>query len=152
MLRPSHRTGARRTVLVALLALVLPLVACDDDDDPFVDDTPVESAPTMTVTVMGTFTQAERSVHDFTAVANGFARMTLTELNPVNTLTIGLGLGQRDEDDNCVLLASDNSVRLNDSLLSSGLVGGTPYCVSVFDVGNLFAGNVVEYTLTIEHT
>lgn len=152
MLETSWKQGLRRVALLAIIALFLPLAACDDDDDPVVDDTPTEQAPTMTVTVMGSFGQNANSTHDFTAVANGFARMTITALAPVETLTIGLGLGQRDDNGNCVLLASDRSVGLRDSLLSQGLVAGSAYCVSVFDVGNLFPGNVVNYTMTIEHT
>lgn len=38
-----------------------------------------------------------------------------------------------------------------DSFLSQGFVVGFVYCVSVFDVGNFFFGNVVEYMLMIEY-
>ncbi|MEM9407142.1 MAG: hypothetical protein AAGA81_13975 [Acidobacteriota bacterium] len=148
----SWSESLRRLALLALLLPVLVLAACDDDDDPIVDDGPTEELPTVTVTVTGSFGQNATSTHDFTAIASGFARMTVTELGPVETVTIGLGLGQRDDEGNCVLLASDRSVTILDSFLSQGTVAESAYCVSVFDVGNLFPGNVVEYTMTIEHT
>ena len=150
MFKARPATSARWLLLLSLLVLLF-VAACDDDDDPIVDNPDVE-IPTVTVTVEGSFGQASASDHEFTGIVNGFARMTLTELSPVNTLTIGIGIGQFADDGSCVILASDRSVRVTDSLLSEGVVAGQVYCVTVFDVGNLFEGNVANYTMTIEHS
>ncbi len=158
---PARRRRAPRALAACLLALLL-VTACDDDDDP-VGPTEEELAalPTQTITVTGGFGMLDQSLHTFTAVQSGFVRMTLTELGPLETVTIGIGVGQpsttTDEEGqevigNCVLLASDRSVNLGDSLLTNGTIAGIEYCVTVFDVGNLFEGNSVTYTMTIEHT
>lgn len=160
-----HSTRFSSVILHALAVglLFLGIAGCDSSSSNPLDPTTTDNTdvPTVTVTVTGGFGMLEVSDHQFTAIADGFARMTLTELEPLDTVTIGLGIGQSatttdaegaEVIGDCVLLASDQTVRLGDSLLSSGLFGGIDYCVAVFDVGNLFEGNAVTYTLTIEHT
>ena len=155
------RSGLDPRLLACLLCVVaLLLGACDDDNSPSTPTEETTDIPTVTIEVTGGFGMLGASRHDFTAMGDGYARLTLTELMPVDTLTVGIGIGTPsatgsvdvNEVEDCAVFASDSSVRVNDSLLSQGLVADTVYCVVIFDVGNLFPGNEVTYKMSVEHS
>ena len=138
-------------VSVAVLLLVA-AIGCSDDSptEPIIEEP--EPVPTVTDTFMGTFGLGETSCHVFTTTLAGPAELRVTALAPLDTLTIGLGIGLDDGDDatECSYIAVDNSVRLGDPLVSQ-LTGATDYCVCIFDVGNVFPDQTVSYTFTVEH-
>ena len=142
----------RRAALVTSLGFLL--VACDGSSSP---TAPVITAPppaeTVTEMFSGSLELGTTSCHGFSQVALGDVRLTITSLMPLETLTIGMGIGRPDEavETGCALFASDNSVRLNEVLTSNGNDVGD-YCVCLFDVGNIFADQVVSYTVDVEHT
>lgn len=138
--------------LVTPLLVVAVAVGCDNDSptDPVVEEP--EPVPTVTDTFTGSFALGEASCHVFTTVNAGPAELTITGLAPLDTLTVGLGIGIDDGDPEtaCSYFAVDRSVRVAETLQSQ-LTAETTYCVCVFDVGNVFPDQTVDYTLDVEH-
>ena len=90
------------------------------------------------------------SEHVFTVQQTGSAEMTITALEPLATLTVGLGIGNVGDDATCILFAQDNSVRVGETLRASGLTPAN-YCVRISDVGNIFEGVTVDYSVDVDH-
>jgi hypothetical protein len=138
--------------LAVVLALALPLAACNDDspsESPAPTPTPV---PRVTDTFTGTFGQNGAASHSFTVSQVGDVELKLTAIAPLATLSVGMGIGQVDTTltPPCRNFAEDANVRVNETLLSGNLAAGT-YCVRVRDTGNVFPGVVVDYTVTVTH-
>jgi len=141
-------------VACLLIALGTLQVGCDGNSSPtavVVEELP--PAETIAEEFSGTIALGTTSCHFFSQVALGDVRLSVTGLMPLETLTIGMGIGTADEaqETGCALFARDNSVRLGDVLTSNSNDVGD-YCVCVFDVGNIFAEAIVSYTVDVEHT
>lgn len=141
----------KTTLLLALLALSIS-IGCSDNDSPTAPVEEPEPVPMVTDTFGGNLALGETSCHVFTAVNVGNAEMKITELTPLSTLTLGLGLGRDDGDDTtpCSYFASDQSVRIGNTLQSQ-LIELGDYCVCIFDVGNVFPDQTVAYTIEVVH-
>ena len=115
--------------LVTLAAATL-VVDCSGSGTPTNPVEEVPEPPRSTETFAGTFEQNGNSQHQFTVVATGNIEMTITSLEPVATLTVGLGVGNFDAtaDPPCFIFASDNRVVAGAVLLSSGQPPGE-YCL-----------------------
>ena len=143
----------KRNPALLLATLLISIgVGCDNNDSPtapVVDEPDVE---TVVETFEGTITLGEVSCHAFTAMQSGPAEMKITSLEPLQTLTVGLGLGNDDGDpaSACPFFATDRSVRVGETLLTS-VVATDSYCVCVFDVGNIFADQTVTYVFDVDH-
>ncbi len=144
------------TAAVALMATV----GCSGSDTPTEPTDPVDVTPVETLTEIfeGSISQSETSCHHFETSENADITMQLTDIQPLVTLTVGMGIGTSDEvvegsdeEQGCSLFASDNSVMAPATLLSARL-GAGQYCVCVFDVGNIFAKRVIDYTVEVEHS
>jgi len=146
----SLRRPSGRTFLLFALAITL-FAGCTKDSPAAVAPPEVPAEPTISESFTGSIGQLGDSCHFFTLVENGNMILTLTDLQPLTTLTVGLRLGQPDEARACVAVAQDSSVNIADRLLSTG-VAGLEYCACVFDVGNIFADTTVDYVLTVDHT
>lgn len=143
----------RKSSLLLLVALaVAAALGCDNDSPtaPVVEEP--EEVPTFVDTFTGTLVLGQTSCHRFTAANRGAAEITITGLQPLETLTVGVGIGLDDGDPQtaCPYFALDNSVRVGETLLSQ-LIDVTDYCVCIFDVGNIFAGQTVTYVFDVEH-
>ena len=108
--------------------------------------------PTTTETFAGDLVLGGISCHFFEVAQLGPAEMSITSLAPLETLTLGLGVGLPDEaaESGCTLVVTDRSVRKDETFLATLATPGTN-CVCVFDVGNIFEDVTVTYTLDIEH-
>jgi len=146
----SHWRPSGRLPLVFALSVAL-LGACNKDSPTTAVVPEVPDAPTVTVSFDGSIGQHEASCHFFTLTASGNMILTLKELEPLSTLTVGMSLGQPDAERECIVAAQDSSVKLLDMLLSAG-TGGFEYCACVLDVGNIFPDVTVDYVLEVEHT
>jgi hypothetical protein len=90
--------------------------------------------------------------HHFTVHQAGNIDATLTDIQPVNTVTLGLGLGVWDDTAQaCNLQLSSGSAKLNLTLAASVSVAGE-ICVGVYDVQNLSSALAVTYTVSVNHT
>jgi hypothetical protein len=136
---------------VAALALLLVAGGCSKSKKSS-SPTTTEPAPTVTETFTGSFGLGGTSANPFTNTATGDVTFKLADLQPLTTLTIGMGIGTYDAtlSPPCTLYSEDTSVRLGDTLLSSGVAAGN-YCVQLRDVGNIFPGNTVTYTVEVTH-
>ena len=141
-----------RLAIPILAAAVL--AGCDDDDAPTepVEEEPVVTVETTTESFSGSIQQASESCHGFALAEIGDVEMTLTDLQPLTTLTVGLGIGTPDEtlETGCSLFGQDSSVRIGETLLSAALAA-TDYCVCVSDVGNIFPDVTVTYAIDVTH-
>ena len=128
-------------------------IACDSNStsNP-AEPEPEPEAPIIVESFDGQLGQAETSCNDFTLTVDGNVTMEITALAPLTSLTLGLALGQQDSSQptGCAVFVQDDSVRINEPISSSGLLAGL-YCSCVFDVGNIFPGETVDYTLEVSH-
>ena len=140
----------RHLSVLVLAATALVLVGCDDDDNPVdVEETVLDDRVVETFT--GTVEQASDSINLFTVVGINQTDLTITMLEPLETITMGLGVGTTtDGGATCAFVAQDNSVRQNENLIAGTLTPGE-YCVSVYDVGNIFPDQAVTYSIDVEH-
>ncbi|REJ76673.1 MAG: hypothetical protein DWQ30_17265 [Acidobacteria bacterium] len=146
---PKPLAARTASAAAASLLALLMLVACDDDPVEVVE--PPDPDPQVTEIFSGTVEQLGLSIHLFTIGGLNNTEVEITELAPLETLTLGLGVGtSTDGGETCALLAQDRSVRLGETLLIQNLAEGE-YCVTVFDVGNIFPDQVVEYTIEVLH-
>lgn len=145
--------------ITASLALVATL-GCSGTDTPTAPTDPVDVTPveTVTDTFQGSISQGDTSCHHFETSERADVTMKLIDVQPLDTLTLGMGIGTTgevvegsDEGPGCSEFASDNSVQKNSTLLSARL-GAGQYCVCVRDVGNIFAKRVIDYTVEVEHS
>ena len=108
--------------------------------------------PTTTETFAGELALGGASCHFFEVAQIGNLEMSITSLTPLETLTLGLGLGLPDDEfeGGCALSVTDTSVRKDETFLAVvGTIGTN--CVCVFDVGNIFEDITVTYMLDVEH-
>lgn len=147
------KKSPKQLVIMTVLFVGIVSVACDGSNDtptdPVVDDPVVE---TITDTFMGTLMLETTSCHTFSLGQTGDIDMTVTALEPLVTLTIGMGVGLADDaqETGCAQFAADGSVRLNDVLQTTAATTAD-HCVCVFDVGNIFADETVTYTVEVTH-
>lgn len=142
-----------RAIVAALVfaPMSLATIACSEDDKKPTDPDP-EPVPIITESFDGEIAQGTRSCHEFDMGFDGGVELEITALEPLETLTVGLALGQPDtaSPEDCADFVEDNNVRIFQTLASSGLLAG-PYCACVQDVGNIFPGEEVTYTLEVRH-
>ena len=148
--RRFHRRPSGRLLLMLVLSIAF-LGGCNKDTPTVVAPPEPPKEPDITELFSGSIGQSETSCHSFTLVDAGSMILTLTELEPLSSLTVGLSLGQPDAAGTCVAAAQDNSVKLLERLLSTG-AAGTEFCACVLDVGNIFEDQTVDYVLQVEHT
>ena len=101
-----------------------------------------------TETYSGTLTVSGGAAHHFTVANPGDIVARITQLAPVNTLTMGLSLGFWEDTTSLCSQEINNAVTLN-AAVSGNPSGPDEYCVGIFDVGNLQAP--VEYTVVVTH-
>jgi hypothetical protein len=136
---------------IGALALAVSL-GCSEDDSPTQPEEEIPDFPRSTESFTGTFGMDETSEHPFTLTNPGDVDMEITSLEPVSTLTVGLGIGSWDESQEtpCSIFASDNRVNVGSTLFSGNLAAGD-YCVAIGDVGNVFPDATVTYTVDVTH-
>lgn len=130
----------------------LALAGCSDDKKNPTQPEEEIQVPTVTEVFRGQVQQFGSDCNEFSMANGGTIELQITELEPLQTITMGLSLGQVDPTvpTGCATFADDNSVRLRQTFASAGLAAGD-YCTCVFDVGNIFPGATVDYTLEVTH-
>lgn len=144
-------TRFRAARWLAVVAITTIAIGCSDDAAPTQPE-PEPDPPRVAERFRGTFGQNETSEHTFTVNATGNVELKIIKLEPVATLTVGLGIGTFDAtmDPSCSVFASDNRVVVGSVLLSARVAPGT-YCVRIGDVGNVFPNATVTYTVEVLH-
>lgn len=142
-------------VWVLTLCSVLMLGACETKDINTAAPTPPEPPnpeDNITEHFKGRLPQKGNECHDVNLALGGSVTFEIIELQPLPSLTVGLALGQPAANDPtiCSILAEDRSVTTFEIFLSEGLPEGL-YCVCIFDVGNIFPGEIVDYVIESVH-
>jgi hypothetical protein len=143
----------KKHMLGLLLCVLMLLGACSTKKlKAPTDPEPIEPPDVITELFRGDLPQRGRECHGFTVNFNGSVTLEITELKPLSSLTVGLGLGQPAASDPeiCSIIAEDRSVRTFELFLSEGLPSGL-YCVCIFDVGNIFPDQTVQYVIESMH-
>ena len=142
----------RNAALLLAALLITAGVACDDNSTP---TAPIVEQPDIETTIdtfEGSIALGETSCHVISSTQAGPAELQITSLQPLATLTVGLGIGLDDDDPDsaCPFFATDSSVRVGDTLLTT-LTSVAAYCVCIFDVGNIFPDQTVDYVFQVDH-
>jgi hypothetical protein len=132
---------------LVLAACALALSACGDATltDPTTTPSPLRTTDSFT----GTLTPHGANYHLFAMQAPGDVDVVLTKTGPLATIVLGLGISQTSAGQ-CipVLLLNNNTVQAGGGI--SGTTTDTgPYCVAVYDIGNV--ADSVTYTVTVTH-
>jgi hypothetical protein len=136
----------RRLILV-LIALVVPSLACDNSSSSGV------TTPTVPLTNQ-TFTGAVQvggssSNTTFVVAQNGEVDITVTALGPPANIIMGLAIGiPSATDGSCAAPAGTLQVQASTTPLVGSETAGT-YCVRLYDIGYMTAP--INYTITVAH-
>jgi hypothetical protein len=159
-----RRHSALSTILaVAVLSLAS---ACSKSDSsalpsiasqalPTAPSTPTTTTPatpaTTVETFTGTFAQGGYGIHPFTQTARGSLTVTLSDVGPDNTLTIGAGVGVWDGT-SCTLISGglSDTAKVGWSVTGTAVAGN--FCAAVYDAGTVAADTTITYTITVEHS
>jgi hypothetical protein len=129
------RTPAAARSIVVLASLVA-TIACGGTT-PTEPTTPAPVYELKTSTFTGKLTTGGSAGFPFTVVNPGDISLSITELAPVSTLTMGLVLGSWDAvASTCTQQRSTNTATVNLVFSASPSAAGE-YCVGIFDVGNI---------------
>jgi hypothetical protein len=120
----------------AVFAALVASIACGSTPtEPTDPPAPVYELKTSTFT--GKLTTGGAAGFPFTVVNPGDISLSITELAPVNTLTMGLVLGSWDAvASTCTQQRSTSTAVVNAVFAASPSAAGE-YCVGIFDVGNI---------------
>jgi hypothetical protein len=139
-----HLLKTDRRLIALVLSLALP--ACGKSTTPTSSTTTGSDGTRATDTFTGTLTSRAAMWHTFAVTQNGTVDVTLTTLQPVPTITVGLGIGTTPTN-GCSVQAWNNAATTG-TVLSGSIIPGT-FCVTVYDVGNVT--DSVSYTVTVTH-
>jgi hypothetical protein len=101
---------------------------------------------TSTQTFTGVLSASGSFAQSVTVAGSGEFDLTLSSLTPQTTITVGLGIGQ-PASGTCSLLTSIENAKVG-SLVSLTVVAG-PYCVVIYDIGNIQGSDT--FALTVVH-
>ena len=124
----------RRSIFHYLIVLALFAVtsACGND----LTTTPTDTTPPPATTKVfsGTIDRNGAFTHPFTAARSGSVTVTLSALNPDNTLTIGLSLGTWNGESCQTVIARDSTV-VGNSIVGTASSSGN-FCIRVYDAAS----------------
>jgi hypothetical protein len=133
----AETEGPMKATRVCVFGLVLLCTACGSSTSP----SPITVTFASTLAVRGTASQS------FTVTTAGTVSITLATL--ASAVEVGLGLGNpRADGSGCLLFMSLNTVAGATAQITSSAQPG-PYCVEIYDVGNLTGPTV--FSVTIAH-
>ena len=137
-----------RRLLPVLLALVtVAAAACDNSSGTTAPSVVLKSETfTGTIAVGGSSTGI-----NFTASQAGEVDVTVSSLGPPATISMGLAIGVPSTvDTSCaVTTGSGTQVQASANVLVSSVSSAGPYCLRLFDIGQMTAP--INYTITVAH-
>jgi hypothetical protein len=139
------RIGWHRVLLAATLAAA---AGCGSSSTP---TTPTATAPaTTTDSFSGSIGQAGSDNHVFAVAANGTVTITLTSVQPLSTMSLGVAVATSDGT-NCLTQISQNTDARTGGVALKGTATTGSYCVRVFDSGNVPVNTAVTYGVDVLH-
>jgi hypothetical protein len=131
----------QRSIAALLIASGFLIGACNKAPQPtvipklLIDNFPGTLAPSGVVTF------------PFTTGAEGHVTLTITSLDPLSTITVGVGIGYPNSG-GCSIFELNNTVAVSSPVTDSDLPASS-YCVAVYDAGAVT--QTVTFTLKVEH-
>jgi ABC-type oligopeptide transport system substrate-binding subunit len=140
----------RRLIGVVLMVfLAAGAAACSKDSTS--DSTPTTPTPaTKTETFSGSINQQGQSVHSFSVTTAGSTTVTLTAVDPLTTMALGVAIGTWSNSSCGTTIAYNENARTNIAALSGTATAGS-YCLKIYDSGNVPASWLVNYTIQVVH-
>jgi hypothetical protein len=115
------------------------------------DDTPTAPTPTepvlVTDTFAGTINRNGAATHRFVTASAGVVTVTLANLTPDDTITVGLSVGEWNGS------ACDRRLFRDEAVKSTVIFGNAnaagELCVGIYDVGGI--ADTTDYEITVSH-
>jgi hypothetical protein len=133
-----------------LVALALATSGCTNNSN----NTTTGPTPTLvTETFTGSLGQGGTDIHNFTVNSDGNQLLAgFTTIGPAAVTALGVGIALWDATSStCGLNQSQNGSATVGSTAISATAGSGPYCVRIYDGGNITAGTTATYTLQVQH-
>ncbi len=138
-----------RLLVFPVLALV-PLAACSSANT----NTTTGPTPTATVeTYQGSIDQNGSAVYSFNVANSGYTlAVAFSSLGPASVTALGVGVAAWDPTTSTggLNIAQNDSSKAGSTAVS-GTANSGPYCVRVYDGGNIPAGVSAQYTVQVQH-
>ncbi len=140
-------------LFAAVVVTALAAAGCGSSSD---STTPTLTTPTPTVvteTFNGSITQGGAAVFNFTVNNTGYTLLAgFTSLSPASVTALGLGIGVWDPSSStCGLNITQNDVSRAGSTAINGTASAGPYCMRVYDAGNLASDVTASFTIQVQH-
>jgi hypothetical protein len=134
-----------KRILGAGFAAALLAAACTD---PIPNPTPTPAVPTITETFTGSLTANATNSHPFVVQQVGSVAITLTNVDPLAQLTIGIGTPSTTTGlciaGTTIPTAPGSTPQITGTATLKG-----PYCIAVSDTGNIT--ETTQYSVTVLH-
>ena len=141
-------TAVRSLTLATLLTvLALTLGACHNTTS---TGTTPSTGTQKTETFTGSIVYQGSMVHPFVIAATGPISITLTDVQPLTTMAIGVSIATWDGTLCGTAITKNDNARSGVTALSGTTTAGN-YCVKVYDSGNLPTNWTVSYTIQAVH-
>jgi hypothetical protein len=143
---------ARRTAMLAAITLLAAAAAAACHSTTTTAPTTTAAAPsTLTDTFTGTIAQTANMSFPFTVAATGNVQVTLTDVEPLTTMALGVAIGSWDGTTCTPGVATTDHAKSGVIALTGTAVAGS-YCVQVSDAGNIPPTWTVSFTVQVTHS
>jgi hypothetical protein len=143
---------ARRTAMLAAITLLAAAAAAACHSTTTTAPTTTAAAPsTLTDTFTGTIAQTANMSFPFTVAATGNVQVTLTDVEPLTTMALGIAIGSWDGTTCTPGVATTDHAKSGVVALTGTAVAGS-YCVQVSDAGNIPPTWTVSFTVQVTHS
>jgi hypothetical protein len=148
----SIRFFVARKRLPMLSAIFLAVVAGAGCHSTTTAPTTAGAAPsTVTDTFTGSIAQTANMSFPFTVTTTGNVQVTLTDVEPLTTMALGVAIGSWDGTTCTPGVATTDHAKSGVAALTGTAVAGS-YCVQVSDAGNIPPTWTVSFTVQVTHS
>src|SRR5262245_34901371 len=141
--------GTRLPMLLAIFVALFAGAACHSTTTA---PTTTAAAPsTVTDTFTGSIAQTANMSFPFTVTATGNVQVTLTDVEPLTTMALGVAIGSWDGTTCTPGLATTDHAKSGATALAGTAAAGS-YCVQVSDAGNIPPTWTVSFTVQVIHS
>jgi hypothetical protein len=149
-----YRSQRKTALSVLAIALAIGAAGCTNNNGS--GSTPNTPTPNLvTETFSGSITQGGSVIQSFTVANSGYNLLAgFTAIGPSNVTALGLGIANYDPTSSTCglnLPGAQNSTATVGSTGVTGTANSGPYCVRVYDGGNVPAGTTVTFTAQVQH-
>jgi len=133
------------------LAMIAAGCASDAASSSSTSATTSPTAPATTESFSGSLVQLGSASNPFIVAATGTVTIGLTDIGPLTTMALGVGIGTWNGTTCSSALTKNDNARAGATALSGTATAGN-YCVTVYDSGNIPDGQTVTFTVSVAHS